>query len=70
MPRVKIIYGQRTKCKARLIDLGQVVGKTIEAVGTTTTESAFSDEPCIMLYFKGGTRYAFVVPDDAQGTSS
>lgn len=61
--RTKIIAGKKShQGKYPHVALGEIVGKTIEAIGTTTVDSAYGDEPCTILYFKDGTQHGFVHP--------
>lgn len=65
MPRqVTPVAGEIPKGKPKPTELPYLVGKTIQAVASTTVPGAYGDEPCILLYFTDGTRYGFVLPQD------
>ena len=64
MAKAKIIHGRR-KCKTyRHVSLVEIVGETLEAIGSTTTESNWDDEQCLQLFFSNGKRHDFVIPAD------
>lgn len=63
MAKVRIDFGKKiTPRQYQDIPLGATVGKTIEAIGTTTVEGAEGNEPCTILFFTDKTRHGFVHP--------
>lgn len=65
MARTKIIHGKKSrKGTYKAVALQETVGKKIEAIGETTVEGAYGDEPCIVLFFDDGTQHGFVLPSD------
>jgi len=63
--KIKVFAGKKThKGKYKHIPIEDTVGKTVEAVGSTTVDGAFGDEPCTVLLFSDGTMHGFVHPAD------
>lgn len=65
-PEITIEYGElrRPSHEHVHVPLDTIVGKTVVAVGTTTVAGAWGDEPCVVLFFRDGTRHWFVLPAD------
>lgn len=56
------IAGHTTHSEYEHIPLKDTVGKTVEAVSSTTVP--WGKEPCIVLHFSDGTKHGFVLPTD------
>ena len=65
MARLKLMHGTKVpRRNYRQVALGEIVGKTVQAVAETTVEGENGSEPCVMLLFTDGTRHGFVLPGD------
>jgi hypothetical protein len=63
--KIDIVHGVKSRQNQyRHVQLKDIVGKTVEAIGATRVEGPYGDEPCTMLFFDDGTRYGFVHPQD------
>lgn len=63
--KVKVYAGKKIhKGEYLRVPVEDTVGKTVEAVGLTTVDGAFGDEPCTVLFFSDGTMHGFVHPAD------
>ena len=61
--KTKIVFGKRShKDIYRYASLEQLVGKTIEAIGTTVVDGPNNYEPCTILFFTDKTKHGFVHP--------
>lgn len=64
MAKVTIISGKKESGKYRAITAKNAVGKTVVAVGVSTTEGNCGPEPTTVLYFSDKSKCEFVHPTD------
>ena len=58
----KIIAGKKSSLPFKHVPLAEIVGKTIQAIGTTTVDGPNGQEPCTILFFTDRTKHGFVHP--------
>jgi hypothetical protein len=64
--KVDIVEGNIHRGRYREALLKDLVGKKIEAIGHTTSDGPYGDEPCTVLFFTDGTQHGFVHPAECE----
>jgi hypothetical protein len=61
---MKIVAGKKPPGKYRQVQLQEIVGKVIAAVGTQLVPGAYGEETSVVLFFTDNTKHGFVIADD------
>lgn len=59
-----LVAGTPPKGRRTRVDLSEVIGKTVAAVESGTSEGAFGEEPTTWLVFEDRSEHGFVHPAD------